>query len=263
MEKLFSIGEVAKLKDVTIKALRYYHKVGILVPRYIDESSGYRYYSIDQLIHLDVIRGCRALGTSIEELQTIFKTCQTDELVLFLQDKKKEACQQISKMQQIIADIDRLTDAVSTSKALLEQMEIKVESLAKRPILKTQCLEVGDLKELISYSELEKLSQEQNINLSMQRGIVYEYDAQGKSAPLFVFGEIETRDDHSLHDEYLPAGIYVTMAYHKENEGERMAHMRQYLKDHQLKVKYLIEYDLYHDFFNPKTYGCLMQLLIE
>ncbi|EPZ57246.1 merR regulatory family protein [[Clostridium] sordellii ATCC 9714] len=31
MKNLFSIGEVSKIKGVTIKALRYYHKMGILI----------------------------------------------------------------------------------------------------------------------------------------------------------------------------------------------------------------------------------------
>ena len=45
IKNLFSIGEVSK-----IKALRYYHKMGILIPRYIDNTTGYRYYSINQFI---------------------------------------------------------------------------------------------------------------------------------------------------------------------------------------------------------------------
>ncbi|CEO20468.1 MerR family DNA-binding transcriptional regulator [Paraclostridium sordellii] len=50
MKNLFSIGEVSKIKGVIIKALRYYHKMGILIPRYIDNTTGYRYYSINQFI---------------------------------------------------------------------------------------------------------------------------------------------------------------------------------------------------------------------
>lgn len=50
MKNLYSIGEVSKIKGITIKALRYYHKMGILEPSYIDESSGYRYYSIEQFV---------------------------------------------------------------------------------------------------------------------------------------------------------------------------------------------------------------------
>ena len=57
MKEYYSIGEVSKIKDITIKALRYYHKVGILIPKYIDEETGYRYYSIDQFVHIDIIKG--------------------------------------------------------------------------------------------------------------------------------------------------------------------------------------------------------------
>jgi MerR family transcriptional regulator, activator of bmr gene len=88
MENLFSIREVSKLKKVTIKALRYYHKMVILIPRYVDDVTGYRYYSIDQFIYIDIIKGCRALGTSIAELQEIFKDCNTDTLLKFLQVKR-------------------------------------------------------------------------------------------------------------------------------------------------------------------------------
>lgn len=35
LENLFSIGEVANMKGVTIKALRYYHQTGILIPVYL------------------------------------------------------------------------------------------------------------------------------------------------------------------------------------------------------------------------------------
>ena len=85
MEKLFSIGEVSKIKEITIKALRYYHKMGILIPKYIDETTGYRYYSIDQFVYIDIIKGCRSLETSIKELQEIFRECNTDKLLEFLE----------------------------------------------------------------------------------------------------------------------------------------------------------------------------------
>lgn len=58
-KNLFSIGEVSKIKDITIKTLRYYHKIGILTPKVIDENTGYRYYSIDQFIYIDIIKGFR------------------------------------------------------------------------------------------------------------------------------------------------------------------------------------------------------------
>ena len=54
-KRYFSIGEVSKLKDVTIKALRYYHDIGLLTPAYINPENGYRYYTINQFFYLDII----------------------------------------------------------------------------------------------------------------------------------------------------------------------------------------------------------------
>ena len=43
MKKYFTIGEISKMKGVGIKSLRYYDKVGVLKPAYINQETGYRY----------------------------------------------------------------------------------------------------------------------------------------------------------------------------------------------------------------------------
>ena len=47
-ENLLSIGALSKQTGVHIKSLRYYDSLGILRPAYVDPSSGYRYYSLQQ-----------------------------------------------------------------------------------------------------------------------------------------------------------------------------------------------------------------------
>ena len=66
--ELLSIGEAAKLKQVSVKSLRYYETIGILKPTYVDPSSGYRYYSPNQMIDLDVILTCIELGIPLKSL---------------------------------------------------------------------------------------------------------------------------------------------------------------------------------------------------
>ena len=46
---LYRIGMFSKMNRVTIKALRYYDEVGLLKPAYINEMTGYRYYTSEQL----------------------------------------------------------------------------------------------------------------------------------------------------------------------------------------------------------------------
>lgn len=65
---LLSIGEAAKLKNVSIRALRYYEKIGVFNPAYVDPQSGYRYYSPAQLFDLDVILTCTELGIPLKRI---------------------------------------------------------------------------------------------------------------------------------------------------------------------------------------------------
>lgn len=50
MEKkdLLSISELAAISGVNAKSLRYYDRLGILRPAFVDPDSGYRYYAFYQ-----------------------------------------------------------------------------------------------------------------------------------------------------------------------------------------------------------------------
>lgn len=50
-----SIGDVSKLKNVSIKSLRYYDRIGVLKPEYTDPQTHYRYYSSNQLYIADIL----------------------------------------------------------------------------------------------------------------------------------------------------------------------------------------------------------------
>ena len=55
METYFSVGEISKLTNVPIQTLRYYDKMGLLKPAYINEQNNYRYYSVNQFIKIDLL----------------------------------------------------------------------------------------------------------------------------------------------------------------------------------------------------------------
>lgn len=68
-ESYYSIGEVSKLANVSIKALRYYDKIDLFKPAYVDPDTSYRYYTDAQLIHLDLIKSLKYIGTPLEEMK--------------------------------------------------------------------------------------------------------------------------------------------------------------------------------------------------
>lgn len=67
-DDLLSIGEFARLRGVSVKSLRYYERMGVLKPAYVDPSSGYRYYVLSQAAELDVVQTFIELGIPIKEM---------------------------------------------------------------------------------------------------------------------------------------------------------------------------------------------------
>ncbi len=59
METYFLIGEISKLTNVPIQTLRYYDKMGLLKPSYINKQNNYRYYSLNQFIKIDLLKQCK------------------------------------------------------------------------------------------------------------------------------------------------------------------------------------------------------------
>jgi DNA-binding transcriptional MerR regulator len=65
---MFRIGEFAKLSRTSARMLRHYDELGLLKPSFVDEKSGYRYYTADQLIRLQRILSFQDMGLSLFEM---------------------------------------------------------------------------------------------------------------------------------------------------------------------------------------------------
>ena len=70
MEKL-TIGQMAKLNQISERALRIYHDLELLVPQYVDESTSYRYYSSSQSKRLNMILQMKSVGLSLKQIKII------------------------------------------------------------------------------------------------------------------------------------------------------------------------------------------------
>lgn len=66
---LFRIGEVAKLFHLSLSSLRHYEEINLLKPEYVDKTTGYRYYGLQQLELLNTIRYLRALDMKLPDIR--------------------------------------------------------------------------------------------------------------------------------------------------------------------------------------------------
>ncbi|HEY7034475.1 MAG TPA: MerR family transcriptional regulator [Thermomicrobiales bacterium] len=78
MGTLLSIGAFSRMTFLSVKALRHYHDVGLLLPAAIDPESGYRRYEASQVPTAQVIRRLRDLGMPLEEVRVVVQAPDVD-----------------------------------------------------------------------------------------------------------------------------------------------------------------------------------------
>lgn len=106
-DKMFSIGEFSKMAKVTVKTLRHYDEIKLLVPAYVDNDTKYRFYESEQLLLIHQIQSFKQIGLSLEQIQTILSG--GDSVTVLEQRKKlinrqiKEAEDQLSRIEFILS----------------------------------------------------------------------------------------------------------------------------------------------------------------
>lgn len=71
--KMLKIGDFAKFTKISIHMLRHYDEIGLLTPMNIDESSGYRYYSEEQIPYANKIQLLKSMGFGLPNIKLILE----------------------------------------------------------------------------------------------------------------------------------------------------------------------------------------------
>ena len=120
------IGEFSQLMQVTIKTLRHYEQKGLLIPDEVDEWTGYRYYSIEQMQKLQTIRDLQRLGFSLDEIKDLYDSYSCTPTIDQLTEKIEET---EAQLRQLIARRDRLIDWRNARKQMTTMEKFSIQSL--------------------------------------------------------------------------------------------------------------------------------------
>jgi DNA-binding transcriptional MerR regulator len=120
----FKIGEFSKLNMVTVKTLRHYEEIGLIVPDEIDKWTGYRYYTVDQLSKMNLIIYLKGVGFSLEEIKEILEDGREMPSVDEIKQKLKECMDQIGNLKRRADELLKLEDKLQ-KREIMEQIFIK------------------------------------------------------------------------------------------------------------------------------------------
>lgn len=121
MKKYLSIGEVGKMKGVSAKSLRYYGELGILPPAYINPDTGYRYYSINQMIVLDLILTCIDLEIPLKNFKNYVLPNQILDMEKMQRDGAEIVKSKIKQLNKNLYQLEKMSAHLGETQARLQQ----------------------------------------------------------------------------------------------------------------------------------------------
>lgn len=118
---MYTIGQFSKIGQVSVKTLRYYDSIALLVPTYTDKSTNYRYYSEDQIAHLLLILELKKYDLKLEQIKAVLDSNDTRLLKTFLNEQLHEIDKNIMHNIEMKSLIQRKLNKISSGGNIMEE----------------------------------------------------------------------------------------------------------------------------------------------
>ena len=130
---MIRIGIFSRISQVPVSTLRYYDAVGLMKAAYIDNYTGYRYYTIDQFSRIHRILALKEMGLSLEEIQKMLEEAlPMTELRGMLRLKQAELRQQLQEETERLNRLENWLNQIEQEESMPEYEVIvkKVEPIS-------------------------------------------------------------------------------------------------------------------------------------
>jgi MerR family transcriptional regulator, activator of bmr gene len=261
---LFTIGQISKIKGITIKALRFYERIGVIKPFYTDPVTKYRYYSLEQFIQFDVIRALRSIEVSPKDIKDILGKRDTKQLLGYLDSQKRDVLNKITLLRKTIKTIDLAQNTISSSILAVSNREITIREIPERHIISQKIREPLDEQEIVVlFSKFPMIIEENKLLDTYETGYCSTPDEKNEFHPAYIYNAVavDKLSNKSLLST-IPAGKYVCICFNQKNIQNRWLELTNYLKQNKMQPKLILQVDLLNDVFAPGNQYFEAQALI-
>ncbi|GLF88504.1 MULTISPECIES: MerR family transcriptional regulator [Bacillus] len=136
---MFKIGDFSMLSKVPVKTLRYYDQIDLLKPKQIDQESGYRYYSAEQLLEVNRIFLYKELGFTLKQMgQLLREDISVEQIQGMFLLKESEIQQLIEREQQKLARIKERMHLIKREGCVEKEQEVIIKSVESKRFMSFQ-----------------------------------------------------------------------------------------------------------------------------
>ncbi len=235
MKNLFSIGDVSKIYGLSVQALRHYHKIGLVIPKYVDEETGYRYYTFDQFQFISRLKYLQSLGLSLDEIKKTLSDGDAGKLQEILLKIKAEKENEISEIKKSIEEIDWTFSYYSFLNHNDFQGMIYKKFFEQRHIITSGLNHCDSIEQMdVTLHKITNSTRYNQLNYRRQFGYLLDFTSLLKgsfnplSATLFIN---ESPGFESPNIQILPAGNYLCYCTRILSDDWNINPVNDYLKN--------------------------------
>jgi len=150
MSEYMKISELAGFFNLSVKALRVYEKKGIIVPDKVDEQTGYRYYSVEQVPKLSALVDLQSLGFTLNEIKSILDgSISQQEILDKIEEKKWEWQEKVIEAQHKCELLDTIENNAKAGNMNLDFKKMSEDERARR-LVQMVCVEDVRAQQVLS-----------------------------------------------------------------------------------------------------------------
>lgn len=240
MKKYFSIGETAKINNVSIQALRLYDRMGLLKPAYVDPKSNYRYYTIDQFIYLDLIRYSKYIGAPLKELNDVLHNKDVLTLLSFIKNQQQIVEKEIIRLENISKAIGKIEKKIKYAVELKETNKIYFREIEKRFTVNTILNKKDEDSDIeIKLRRLDRILEENEIIFEGETGYFIDLDIffnQEYICYKSIYSTVYMKDieNNKVEIKEIAAGKFICIAYLNKDRESAVDKLRKYMKENNI-----------------------------
>lgn len=105
---MLSIGDLARHTRVSVRMLRHYDALGLVVPERVDAGTGYRWYAVSQVGRVNSLLALRELGFTLEQCRAVLdEEISIEELRGLLLGRRASLERQVAAVDRRLRSIER------------------------------------------------------------------------------------------------------------------------------------------------------------
>lgn len=253
---MYTIGEVAKLKGLTVKTLRFYESIELLKPAYVDPANNYRYYEDKELALLDIIVAARSLDISPKALVPIIKKKNTNQLRQHIDNHKHAILNKIQELNNQYQQIEAIEDNFKISLETVEMKTPYYKNYDTRYLVQQEI--ENDLtptyQDLVLNKIMKRITSQMMIT-TYESGLII--SPTGRASHTFYIVKGENGDDQ------LPPGRYLCVNYTAKTVKKQQAKLRKQIKKDQLTPHLIVQTEKLNDLFDPDNTIFELQVFVD